>query len=109
VQVLPPTAGQQQRNEALAASRQQRWAQEAAQLQQQQHAALAAQVGQLASQAASRFWELLADFEACRAAPRKWAEAGGVPADHPFLRPVNGAVAVHRPAAPQPQQQPQPP
>ena len=47
--------------------------------------------------AVSRFWELLQDVVVLSAVPDHWCAS--LPDDHPFLRVVGGAVAVHNIAA----------
>lgn len=69
-----------------------------AQLQQQQQQQEAADRLTAAKQkAVSRFWELLQDVVVLSAVPDHWC--ADLPDDHPFLRVVGGAVAVHNIAA----------
>ena len=90
VQQLPLTAAQQLHNEQLAAARAQQRQQELEQLRQRHTLELEGRLEDIKRSARERFWELLADFVGCGAAPEAWLEQ--VPADHPFLR-VEGRVA----------------
>jgi hypothetical protein len=92
-QPTPLTPAQQQHNEQV---RQHRQLQEQQQ-QQQQHLVAADHLAAVCQQAVSRFWELLHDFVALGATPRKWLP--DISPSHPFLRVIDEVVSVHCVAA----------
>ena len=67
-------------------------------MQQQQQQEAADRLVAAKQQAVSLFWALLQDCVALSVVPDHWCD--GLPADHPFLRVVDGAVAVHQAAVP---------
>ena len=61
--------------------------------QQQRQQAAAARLAEVQQQAVSRFWELLEDFVALSAAPKKWLPQ--LAPEHPFLRVAGDLMGVH--------------
>ena len=61
--------------------------------QQQRQQAAAARLAEVQQHAVSRFWELLEDFVALSAAPKKWLPQ--LAPDHPFLRVSGDLLGVH--------------
>jgi hypothetical protein len=91
-EVLQPAAltPEQQQHQAQVRQRQQVQVQHE---QQQRQQAAAARLAEVQQQAVSRFWELLEDFVALSAAPKKWLPQ--LAPDHPFLRVSGDLMGVH--------------
>ena len=88
------TAAQQQHRVQV----QQRQQAQAQLRQQQQQQEAADRLTAAKQKAVSQFWALLQDVVVLSAVPRPWCV--GLPASHPFLRVVDGAVSVHQAAIP---------
>jgi hypothetical protein len=90
--LLQPAVLNQHQRQHQEQVQQRRVLQEQQQQQQQQHAA-AARLSLVTQQAVARFWELLQDFVAVRAAPEAWLSELAV--GHPFLQVVADRLVVH--------------
>ena len=88
LQPATPSAAQLAHNEAVRQHREQ----QQLQLQQQRQQELDELVQTKKKAAVARFWELLVDFIVIKAAPLTWLDI--VPADHPFLRVVDGRLQL---------------
>ena len=88
LQPATPSAAQLADNEAVRQHREQ----QQLQLQQRRQQELDELVQTKKKAAVARFWELLVDFIVIKAAPLTWLDV--VPADHPFLRVVEGRLQL---------------
>ena len=88
LQPATPSAAQLAHNEAVRQHREQ----QQLQLQQRRQQELDELVQTKKKAAVARFWELLVDFIVIKAAPLTWLDI--VPADHPFLRVVEGRLQL---------------